>query len=149
LVEGGTFEDLPRTTFLDIEAVAVELSPRERGRPRGIAEHGFLEAMRTRTIDINLEPNPFPELCVVRTLALARNLRLSLSSRLVQSLARQLRPPGTAELLAVQLAPYGSPRVTAARLDVWRRELGKHADAGLPLRAPHRLGPKQRVLFSG
>ena len=80
-VGSGSFADLPRTTFLDIEAVTAELTTAP-GRARRIYAHGFFESLLNRCIDINLEDNPFPELCVVRSLVTAVRLRFSLGRKL-------------------------------------------------------------------
>src|SRR5579859_29471 len=56
LISGKDFERLPRTTFLNVEAVAVELRTKP-GRKRGIYSYGFFEAMLTQTVEINLREN--------------------------------------------------------------------------------------------
>ena len=61
---------MPKTTFLNVEAVAVELNPRPT-RSRKLYESGFFEGVATETIEINLEENPFPDLCVARSLLTA------------------------------------------------------------------------------
>src|SRR5438552_3201470 len=55
------FENLPKTTFLNIEAIAVRLDTR-RFRAREVYASGFFEALLEKKIEINLEENPFPTL---------------------------------------------------------------------------------------
>ena len=76
-----TFETLPKTTFLNIEAVVVRLDTRA-WRYREIYTHGFFEAMLTRTLEINCEANPYPILCVVRSLLMAAKLNFSIGPKL-------------------------------------------------------------------
>jgi hypothetical protein len=79
----GNFADLPRTTFLDIEAITAELTT-TRGRARDIHSKGFFHSLLSKCIDINLEDNPFPDLCVVRSLITAVRLRFSIGRRLAK-----------------------------------------------------------------
>src|SRR5258708_1131633 len=63
---GSSLENLPRTTFLNVEAVAAEVAPLP-GRKRNIFSNGFFEGFSSQTVEINCEINPFPALCVVRS----------------------------------------------------------------------------------
>ena len=87
LVPGPTFEALPRTTFLNVQAAAVEILP-PHGRPASVLTSGFPDALRDRTIDINLEDNPDPARCVVSALASAWRLGFALAPRLVEYILR-------------------------------------------------------------
>lgn len=78
-----SFADLPRTTFLDIEAVTAQAST-SRGKPREVYSNGFFESLLSRCIDINLEENPFPDLCVVRALITAQRLKFAVGPRLAK-----------------------------------------------------------------
>jgi len=80
---GGSFADLPKTTFLDIEAITAELGAIQ-GRAREIYANGFFPSLLSRCIDINLEDNPFPDLCVIRSLITAVRLRFALGRRLAK-----------------------------------------------------------------
>jgi hypothetical protein len=81
----SSFERLPHTTFLTIEAIAIELFPRESGGRR-IHERGFFESLRSRTIELNRPENPFPDLCVARALVTAARLEFTIGPKLVQFL---------------------------------------------------------------
>jgi hypothetical protein len=76
------FAHLPKTTFLDVQAVVAELTPRP-GKPRRIYSNGFFEAIASETIDTNLEENPFPSMCVLTALMTASTLRFAMAPRLV------------------------------------------------------------------
>lgn len=71
-VEDCEIEDLPRTTFLDIEAVVVELFP--AAGDRKVYSKGFFEAAANKTIDLNLPSNPAPAVAIARALLLATHL---------------------------------------------------------------------------
>ena len=75
-----TIRNFVKTPFLNIDSVAIELFP-IKGR-RTLVEVGFFDSLLTQTLDINYEPNPFPLLCVVRSLVLAVKLNFALSNRL-------------------------------------------------------------------
>src|SRR5271157_1476053 len=62
-----SFGELPKTTFLNVEAVAAEISSNP-GFERRIYSGAFFKALEERTVNINFEDNPFPALCVVRSL---------------------------------------------------------------------------------
>jgi hypothetical protein len=112
------FEDLPKTTFLNVEAVAADLIPKP-GRARQILSHGFFEAISERVLDINHEENPFPTLCVVRTLVTAARLRFSISRKLCAYLVHYSKLSSAEELVDVQLKHYGTCRRTAAEFQYW------------------------------
>jgi len=52
-----SFDRLVSTTFLNAEAIAVDVLPK-KGQKREIYSAGFFEAIRKRTLDISFEPNP-------------------------------------------------------------------------------------------
>ena len=83
--DGGTpdFAGLPRTTTFNLEAVAVEAWPCD-GRRRALfsGDDQFFEGIISKTIELNREKNPFPELTVVRGLILSRELSFKIGPRL-------------------------------------------------------------------
>ncbi|MGI5864914.1 MAG: hypothetical protein ACOX6T_23085 [Myxococcales bacterium] len=97
---------LPRTTFLSAEAAAVEIWPRE-GRTRTIHSSGLFESFATSCLEINLEENPYPALCVARSLLTARKLGFSLGPRLAAYLDHQGTRLGMDEIEQAQVAHYG------------------------------------------
>ena len=62
--------------------------------------------MDTGVLDVNLEDNPYPELCVVRALYIASSRRLRLSRKLVRSLYTALCKFKIEEFVSVQLKHY-------------------------------------------
>ncbi len=114
-VPGGDFADLPRTTFLNVEAVAAELEAIP-GRRRRVYGHTFFRALQERQVEINLENNPYPSLCVVRSLMTARRLGFSLGPRLARFIAHHGARLPMEELEAVQLSHYGRIQLDRDRL---------------------------------
>lgn len=130
-----TFEDLPKTTFLNVDAVAMELPGPHRTVSASqiidqIIENGFFQAMNDRVVDLNFESNPYPELCVVRGSEIAERLGFSLGPDLVAYIADHApqTEKGIQDLIEVQRSHYGAVRLAEERL---RRQLQR-------VRAHHR-----------
>lgn len=104
----ATPQNLPKTTFLNVEAVAASLG--ENGEIAEVFEAGFFEAIRTKTLDINLEDNPYPALAAVRALATAEKLGYSLSPRLGRYILETERKLGSEALVNAQDSHYGYVR---------------------------------------
>ena len=124
LIDSVGPEGLVRSTFLNLEAVAVSLRSRGRGGRR-VYDHGFFEGVRDRLLDINLEENPYPELCIVRSLITAASLNFGLSMRLVGYIDTHSRSIGVDSLLEVQERHYGFVRRYGDYLDFWLHFLRK------------------------
>ena len=126
LVQKATFENLPKTTFLNIDGIIIEVAP-QRGKPRQIHEAGFFTAWQNKTLDINLRENPFPALCVVRTLQLSLRFGFRLSRRLAMYLSEAMNSLSLAELESTQLSHYGRVEFSTQMLqgihDCLRRHL--------------------------
>jgi len=118
-------ENLPKTTFLNVEAVAVSLG--EKGEVGDILQSGFFEAVHTRMLDINLEENPYPALAAVRALATAAKLRYSLSPRLARYIVEAEQSLGSDALVGAQDSHYGFVRFRRHAI----QSLVKHLDREL------------------
>ncbi len=125
----ATFEELPKTTFLNIEAIAAELFPR-RGKKRQVYSHGFFEAYESRILDINFEENPFPSLCVVRALITAAKLGFGMGIRLAKYVSVYGTRVTLEELISIQRAHYGIVRCHAQELDMWLRHVDTEVKRG-------------------
>lgn len=146
LVGGRDFEALTRTTFLNVEAVTVDLTIKP-GRLRDVYSSGFFEAVRMRTLDINLEENPFPELATVRALVAASSLRYSISRRLGQYLLHHLRETPLECLVDVQLCHYGRVKRDVDALYGFRQAIREQLAVGLDVQLPVN-DPVQLPLFA-
>jgi hypothetical protein len=83
-----TIRDVAEHAFLNVEAIAVELHPAER-MERRIVESGFTWAVLNRTLEVNHESNPFPEVCAVKSLRTAINLNLFIGRSLLEYVRRR------------------------------------------------------------
>lgn len=124
LVPCTGFAALPKTTFLNVEAAVIQLAARP-GQRRVMHEHGFFDGVLDRTLEINLEENPFPVLCVVRSLITAARLDFKLSSRLASYILHHTAHAPVEELLAVQASHYGRIESDAEELHGWLTSIGE------------------------
>lgn len=128
-------EALPRTTFLNIEAAAIELRPRP-GQGRALYATGFFESFASSSLEINLEENPFPALCTARALLTARKLRFSIGPRLAAYLAHHGTCMPLEEVEQAQLTHYGN--VLLSREAMWEdiRTIVRQKSEGRAVRLP-------------
>ena len=122
-----SFEDLPGTTFFNLEAIAVELWP-SRGKAREIysGDDQFFSGLLDRVLEINRPANPFPELCVVRSLVLAHGIRFRIGPRLAAYIAREGDRISARTLQDVQRKHYGTVRLTGDALRRWIGHVQDH-----------------------
>jgi hypothetical protein len=118
--ETPRFAELPFTTFFNLEAIAVDVwaSP---GRPRTIysGDDQFFSGIISRTVEINREDNPFPALCVVRSLVMALATGFAIGPRLARYLACERAMVTNAELEDVQRKHYGRIRCDTGTMRLW------------------------------
>jgi hypothetical protein len=98
-------ENLPKTTFLNVGAIAVEIG--DSGTIGDVFECGFFDALMSKTIDINLEANPYPSLSAVRALLTAAKLDYALSSRLCNYIIKAADTYGLQSFVEAQKTHYG------------------------------------------
>jgi hypothetical protein len=115
LVRPVSFDQLVRTTFLNVEAIAVRITNRP-GLPREIYTSGFFEAIAARVLDISFEPNPFPQLCVVRTFVSALRLNFAISPRLGKYLLQHTEKLPSRALIDIQQSHYGKIRISEGKM---------------------------------
>jgi hypothetical protein len=126
-----SFEKLPATTFLNIDAVIVEAVP-PKFRKRRIFDAGFFSGWRDRTLDINLRDNPYPAICVARTLHLSKAFGFRLSYNLAKYIHEMLTKIPIMELLSAQQSHYGKMEFDVARLFEIYQKLEKHLEGTIP-----------------
>ncbi|HVF72323.1 MAG TPA: hypothetical protein VM940_12010 [Chthoniobacterales bacterium] len=136
-VAPATFETLPKTTFLNIEAVVVRLDTKS-WRYREIHTHGFFEALLTRTLEINCEANPYPILCVVRSLLMAAKLQFAIGPRLASYICEHARTVDVDQVMDVQWQHYKRFVFDVDTFKLWlsaitsQRKLSKESVVRLP-----------------
>jgi hypothetical protein len=87
IVECRTFADLARTTFFNWDGVAYDVS-----NDILYADDSYLSSLRTRLLELNLEPNPNPLGNIIRALRLAASGRATLGPRLSAYVAHTMEP---------------------------------------------------------
>lgn len=117
-----SFENLPKTTFLNIDSIAIEIIP-TKGCARKIHESGFFSALKSRTLDISMEVNPFPALCAIRNLQMSRRFGLKLSHRLAFYTFEMLSNIPLNDFLKVQISHYKNVVFDANSINQIRKKL--------------------------
>lgn len=121
----NSLDNLPKTTFLNAEAIALQLrNPSKKARK--VYEHGFFDGLRKRVLEVNLKENPYPELCIVRALLLAVKLDFSLGPSLVQYIVDYKDIVRGDSLSRVQKSHYGFVKRDAKLLRKWIRSISEH-----------------------
>ena len=98
------FSTFPKTTFLNVDAVAYRW---RKDSEDEIFDNGFFEGILKRTLEINLEENPFPETCVVRSLLMASALNYGIGPKLAAYISRFSKTASLKELQRIQNVHYG------------------------------------------
>lgn len=78
-----TLPTITRTAFLTLDAIAYSTDSGE------IYENGFEKTLESRVLDIMYEPNPFPYLCVSKSLCAMVKYDLNPSEKLIQYIRTQ------------------------------------------------------------
>lgn len=129
------FAYLPNTTFLNIEAAAIDIWPGGAGeRQIYSGDDQFFRAIIDRVVEVNRVENPFPELCVVRSLVLVSELGFGMGPRLARFIAAHGPIISPGELESVQRRHYGEIRVRGELIREWISSV-----SALSSRAPNRV----------
>jgi len=99
------FSTFPQTTFLNIDAVAFRW---KKDSEDEIFSNGFFEGILSRTLEINLEENPFPETCALRSLMVASALNFGIGPKLAAYISHYSKNASLKELQRIQKVHYGS-----------------------------------------
>lgn len=135
IVSPPSFGTLPRTTFLNVEAIAVDLIPQANGE-RSLFTYGFFQALDSQLVEINLEKNPFPDLCVVRSLLTAARLDFAIGPRLKNYISKEglcLRPKDIKE---IQRVHYGEVKWNSNEVASWLAYVCDRSMQEGPIRVP-------------
>jgi len=125
-------EDFPGTTFLNIDSCATELVQRQ-GRERALYEKGFFKSIADRVLDVNYAPNPYPYVCVARSLVLAAQLNFAIARPLAGFILDHTAAGGIDALLEAQRSHYGSVRSDAKELETWLHDYRRQFESGQDL----------------
>lgn len=114
-VTGKGFSDYPKITFLNIDAIAIQLFSKKRQK-RKIYSKGFFEAIAERTIELNFEENPAPAECIVRALRIANKFKFVIGPRLARYMISYTNQMEIEELAEIYQRRYMSADVTVEKL---------------------------------
>jgi hypothetical protein len=116
-----TFDALPFTTFFNLEAIAVDVwpSPGRRSRVIYSGDDQFFDGILSRTLEINKEENPFPNLCVLRALVMAADLEFKIGARLATYIIHHGGRITASQFDDLQQRHYGRQRVAGETLCRW------------------------------
>ena len=109
--------------------------------------HGFFEAIKSKTLDINLEENPFPELAAIRTLITAYKLNYALSRRLARYVIHYTNRTPFEQLVHIQFSHYGFARFDTNIIHNWVSAVRNQVGTQSVVRIPS-VKPTQILLWS-
>jgi len=133
----ASFAVLPQTTFFNLEAIAVDVWVKPGGRRQIYScDDRFFEGMLNQTIELNRESNPYPALCVVRSLVMATSTRFWIGPRLAEFLMRARDQVSDGELDDIQRHHYGARRLHVTDMRRFLEHVAKTFD-----RAPGKVRP--------
>jgi hypothetical protein len=124
-----TIQDVPKHAFLNVEAIAVEISPTTREHRR-VVDCGFTQAVLDQTLEVNYEPNPLPEVCLIKAFRIAIKWKMLLGTSLLKYAQKRSWDPD--RLLEAQKNHFGDAlldRLTIQRslsvISNWHSKEGK------------------------
>jgi hypothetical protein len=119
-IQHPSFNDLPGSTFLNVEAIAVSLIPL-RGEARKIyrSNNQFYTAFKNRCVELNNPNTAFPELNTIRALVMASSLSFSLGPRLSLFIVENSISLNEAVVTEIQLKHYGVKRAVSLEIMDW------------------------------
>ena len=141
-----TIDNFVRTPFLNIDSVAIELAP--KNVRRRLVEHGFFNSISSGLLEINYESNPFPLVCVARSLVMAAKLGFGLGPSLARFVSSFSRWGSIDDLVQAQISHYGRIRCTADELRLWLDDIGQAVAAGAERAEVYTSGERQMELWS-
>ena len=94
-------EVLPATSFFNITAIVFSLE-----KKKFFYRKEFEKGIGKRTLDIVYEPNPFPELCIVKSIEYIRKYGLTISQKLRRYILKNIERVSN-KLIPIQLSHYG------------------------------------------
>ena len=109
------FSDYPKITFLDIDAIAIQLFSKKRQK-RVVYSKGFFEAISTRTIEINFEENPAPAKCIVRALQIANKFKFAIGPKLARYMVAYVSQMEIEELAEIYQRRYINAHISVEKL---------------------------------
>lgn len=113
-----TIQNFQYTPFLNLDTAVVELGS-SRGKGRQVFEQGFVDGVNSRMLEINFEPNPYPDICMVRSLIIAAKLQFAIGPKLLDFVLRNSRTTSIKRVMAAQISHYGTIRCNEKEYLSW------------------------------
>ena len=113
--DGKEFSDYPNITFLNIDAIAIQLFSGNM-QEREIYSNGFFEAIAERIIELNYEENPTPAECIVKALHIAEKYKFVIGPKLAHYMVSYINQIGIEKLTEIYQRRYMSCDVTVDKL---------------------------------
>jgi len=110
-IGGNGFSDYPKITFLNVDAIAIQLFAKGK-KKREIYSNGFFEAICTKTIELNHKENPSPAKCIVRALRIADKFKFSIGPRLASYMVSYVNKGEIEELAEIYQRRYTSKSIS-------------------------------------
>ena len=123
-----SYQNLPNTVFLNIDGIVAELTPLCFEKT-GIYAKPFIDAFKTKTLDIVFQYNPNPILVVNKAIEAMVRYDMSLSHSLARYIAATLRSVQTVEVEAAQERRYKRPIFSSDTFAHFSKELFKYVDS--------------------
>ena len=138
VVASATFEMLPRTTFFNLEAIALDVwAPAKGSRRLYLGDGQFVAGVLGRTLELNVEENPFPALCLARSFVFANSTGFVIGPRLQVYLRKHRDAVSRRDFLDAQASHYGRIRVDFESFKTWVDRLAMHQQTRGPEAALH------------
>ncbi len=134
-----TMDAFVRTPFLNIDSIAVSVSP-DRADFR-VFEHGFFDSLEKRCIEINYIDNPYPALCAARAMILAVQLDFCLGIEVCSFIREVASRFNADEFCAAHMSHYGFLMFSSEQFDRWIREIRSQS---MRRRSGVRLSPSEQ-----
>jgi hypothetical protein len=109
--DGKGFSDYPKITFLNIDAIAIQLFSK-RKQKRQIYANGFFEAIVDRIIELNFEENPAPLECIAKALHIANKHRFLIGPKLAHYIVSYINRTEIEKLTEIYQRRYSSSKIT-------------------------------------
>jgi hypothetical protein len=129
-VRNANFDSLPKTSFLNLEAIVIRIDT-ERFKVRELFSSGFFEALLEKKLEINLEENPFPINCVMRSLTLAKRFNFSLGPHLTKYILEYGKKSSPEELAYLHWRHYKRATYSPSDFARWLSEIGHQFRTGV------------------
>jgi hypothetical protein len=133
-IDGKEFSDYPKTTFLNIEAIAIQIFNKSEDK-KTIYSNGFFKAIAERTLEINFEDNPAPAECIIRALRIAIDHKFIIGPKLAHFMISSINKMDMENLSRIYKHRYMSQQITADNLRKYFESIKKqvHSSSNRPV----------------